>query len=135
MAEETVLYAAVYGDVNAALADLEAFEDLHKADMVGNYDAAVIEKEDGKPHIVKRVDHPRIRVIPELLGSGNLPSNELKDAADQLSEDQAGLVVVGEPTLEKGFDTAITRAASVVKRDFNTATDRLSAELSEGLKH
>jgi hypothetical protein len=39
--------------------------------MIGQYDAAVIDKEGGKPHVVKRTD--RIRVIPEWFGGGTLP--------------------------------------------------------------
>jgi hypothetical protein len=133
MAEETVLYAAVYHDVNDALADLEVFEQLHEDKMIGKYDAAVIDKENGKARIVKRTDHPHIRVIPELLGSGNLPSNELKQQAEKLSPGDAELIVVGEKTLEKGFDRAITRTSSVIKRDFSTAIDKLSHELRQGL--
>ena len=67
-----VLYTAVYDDVDAALADLAAFEPLHKAEMTGKYDAAVVDSKDGEPHIVKRVDRPAVRVIPEWLGSGTL---------------------------------------------------------------
>ena len=102
--------------------------------MIGDYDAAVIDQEDGKPHIVKRVDRPRFRVIPELLGSGALPTNELKDAAAELTADQVGLIVVGEPTLAKGFDKAVTRAAKTAKREFSAATDKLAGQLTEALK-
>ena len=107
MADNTdnmVLYTAVYGDVDSALDDLNALEQLHEADIVGKYDAAVIDLENGKPHIVKRMDRPRIRVIPETFGSGTLPRKELKDAASELTSNEAGLIVAGEPTLEKGFD-------------------------------
>src|SRR5271166_3097631 len=103
MAENSLLYTAVYSDVDAALADLAAFEQLHKAEMVGKCDAAVVDKEDGKPHIVKRVDHPGIRVIPEFLGAGPLPRRELKEAAQELAAGDAGLIAIGEPTLEQGF--------------------------------
>ena len=70
---ENLLYTAVYGKVQDALDDLDAIEQLHKDEIIGKFDAAVIDKEDGKPHIVKRVDHPRIRVIPEMFGGGALP--------------------------------------------------------------
>ena len=66
-----VLYAAVYDGVDAALADLAAFEQLHKAQMIGNYDAAVVDKKDGEPHIVKRVDRPAVRVISRVAGIGH----------------------------------------------------------------
>ena len=131
---ENVLYTAVYSDVNDALDDLEAIEQLREDEMIGKYDAAVIDKEDGKPHIAKRVDHPWYRVIPEEFGGGALPRKELKDAASELTSDQAGLIVVGEPTLEKGFDKAVTRSAKIVKRSLDASTDELTKELQEALK-
>jgi len=50
--ESAVLYTAVYDDIDAALADLAASEQLHKAEMIGTYDAAVVDKKDDEPHIV-----------------------------------------------------------------------------------
>jgi hypothetical protein len=129
-----VLYAASYDSVSAALADLDAIEQLHKDEMIGSYDAAVIDKENGKPRIVKRMDRPRIRVIPEVLGGGTLPRKELKEAAAELTADQAGLVAVGEPTIEKGVDKALTGAAKVVKHTMDATTDEITSELQEALK-
>jgi hypothetical protein len=134
MAENSVLYTAVYSDVNVALADLETLEDLHEDEVIGKYDAAVVDKENGEPHIVKRVDRPRIRVIPELLGSGTLPRRDLKDAAQELGSDQAALIVIGEPTLEKGFDKAVSKADKIVKRDVDVAADQLASEVNEASK-
>jgi hypothetical protein len=129
-----VLYAAAYETVTAALADLDAIEQLHKDKMIGSYDAAVIDKENGKPHIVKRMDRPHIRVIPEMFGGGTLPRKELHDAAEALTANQAGLIAVGEPTIEKGLDKALTGAAKVVKRSVEATTDELTSELQEALK-
>lgn len=134
MAENMVLYTAVYENVTAAMDDLDALEQLHKDELVGKYDAAVIDKENGNPHIAKRVDRPRIRAIPEMFGGGTLPRRELKEAAQELTSDQAGLIVVGEPTLEKGFDKAITRTARIAKRSVDATTDELVSELQEALK-
>jgi hypothetical protein len=129
-----VLYAASYTSVSVALTDLNAIEQLHKDEMIGSYDAAVIDKENGKPHIVKRMDRPRVRVIPEAFGGGTLPRKELKEAAAELTADQAGLVAVGEPTIEKGVDKALTGAASVVKHTMDATTDEITSELQEALK-
>jgi hypothetical protein len=92
MAEEKPLlvYAAAYETVDAALADLDAIEQAHKDELIGQYDAAVIDKEDGKPHVVKRMDRPHIRVIPEWFGGGTLLRKELHEAAEQLTANQAG---------------------------------------------
>jgi hypothetical protein len=127
----SVAYVAVYDDVNSALADLDAFGQLHDDDMIGKYDAAVIDQENGKPHIVKRVDRPSINVLAEIVGKGALPSNELKDAAKSISAGDAALIVVGDPTLEKGFDKAVTRAAKVAKQSFGVDADQLAQDLRD----
>jgi hypothetical protein len=129
-----VVYAAAYESVEAALADLDAVEQLHKDEVIGQYDAAVIDKENGKPHVVKRMDRPHIRVIPEWFGGGTLPRKELHEAAEQLTADQAGLIVIGEPTIEEGLDKAFTKAAKVVKRNVEATTDEITSELQEALK-
>jgi uncharacterized membrane protein len=128
------LYTAVYESVPPALEDLDAIEELHKESIIGKYDAAVIDQEEGKPHIVKRMDRPRVRVIPEMFGGGALPRKELKEAAQELTSDQAGLIVIGEPTIEKGFDKAVTRAARIVKHSVDATTDEIASELKEALK-
>jgi hypothetical protein len=132
--KQMVVYAAAYEAVDAALADLDAIEQLHKDQMIGQYDAAVVDKEDGKPHVVKRMDRPHIRVIPEWFGGGTLPRKELHEAAEQLTSSQAGLIAVGEPTIEEALDKALTKAARVVKRTVEATTDEITSELQEALK-
>ena len=132
--KQLVVYAAAYETVEAALADLDAIEQAHQDEVIGQYDAAVIDKENGKPHVVKRMDRPHIRVIPEWFGGGTLPRKELHEAAEQLTASQAGLIAVGEPTIEKGLDEALTRAAKAVKRMVEATTDEITSELQEALK-
>ena len=135
MAEkDSALYVAFYDSVEAAKADLDAIQQLHEDDIVGKFDAAVVDNEDGKPHIVKRMDRPRVRIIPEELGFGPLSRKELKDAAAELSGNQAALILVGEPTLDKAFDKAVTRAAKTVKQTVDTTTDELARELQGAVK-
>ena len=133
-ADNSVLYTAVYTDLEDAKFDLEALQQLHKDQMVGKFDAAIIDKEDGKPHIVKRVDHPYYRVIPEWFGSGTLPRKELHEAAEALDAGQAALVAVGEPTIADGVERAIIRSAKTFKHDMNIATDDLAKEMTDALK-
>ena len=125
--DTTIVYTAVYDEKTQALADLGALEELHDRDLLGKYDAAVIDKENGKAHIAKRVDKPGYRIIPELFGGGALPRKELHEAANELEGHEAGLIVVGEPTLEKAFDEAITHAVKTAKRSFDTTADELVA--------
>jgi hypothetical protein len=130
----TVVYAAAYGSVSAAQTDLDAIEALHKDKVIGSFDAAVIDQEDGKPHVVKRMDRPAVRVIPEWFGGGSLPRKELHELAEQLSASQAGLIAVGEPTLEEALDKALANADKVVKRTVDATTDEITSELQEALK-
>ena len=133
-AENSLLYTAVYTDLEDAKFDLEALQQLHKDQMIGKFDAAIIDKEDGKPHIVKRVDHPYYRVIPEWFGSGTLPRKELHEAAEALDAGQAALVAIGEPTIADGVERAVIRSAKTFKHDMNIATDELAKEMTEALK-
>jgi hypothetical protein len=132
--ETLVVYAAAYETVEGALSDLEAVELAHEAQMIGKFDAAVIDKENGQPHVVKRIDRPRVRVIPELFGGGTLPRKELHEAAQQLTSNQAGLIAVGEATIGKGLDKAFRNASNVVTRTVQATTDEVSRELQEALK-
>ena len=132
--KQLVVYAAAYETVDTALADLDAIEQLHKDEVIGQYDAAVIDQENGKPHVVKRMDRPHVRVIPEWFGGGTLPRKELHEAAEQLTANQAGLIAVGEPTIEQGLDKAPTKATKVVKRTVEATTDQITSELQEALK-
>jgi hypothetical protein len=128
---ETELYTAVYSNVDDALADLEAVKKLQKDELIGNYDAAVVQDKDGKPTIVKRLDHPAVRIIPETFGGGHLKRKELMDAAKELSGNEAGLILVGEPTLEKAFDKAVTRAIKTVKHTVDVTAEELAKEMKE----
>jgi len=129
-----LVYAATYDSVSDAEADLAAVEQLHKDKMIGSFDAAVIDKKDGKPHVAKRMDRPAIRVIPEWFGGGTLPRKELHEVAQELTDSEAGLIAVGEPTIEKALDKALTKADKVVKRTVDASTDEITSELREALK-
>ena len=129
-----VIYAAAYENVSDATTDLDALEQLHKDKLIGKFDAAVIDKEDDQPHIVKRVDRPWARVIPEWFGGGTLPRKDLHEVAQELTASQVGLIAVGEPTIEEALDKALTGAAKVVKRTVDATTDEITSELQEALK-
>jgi hypothetical protein len=132
--KQMVVYAAAYESLDAALADLDAIGQLNKDESMGTFDAAVIDRYYGQPQVAKRLDRARIRVIPELFGDGALPRKELHEAAEQLTINQAGLIVVGEPTIEQALDKALTKAAKVVKRNVDATTDQITSELQEALK-
>ncbi len=81
------------------------------------------------------MDEPRIRVIPEWFGAGALPRKELREAAEQLTAEQAGLLVVSsEPVIEKEVDKALTGAGRVAKHKVDARIDQVTSELREALK-
>src|ERR1700752_3383634 len=52
-------FAGVYDDVDDAVADYEAIKDLHiEAGLIDAFDAAVIQRTDGKTKIVKKHETP-----------------------------------------------------------------------------
>ena len=129
-----LVYAAIYDSVSDAETALDAIEQLHKDKVIGSFDAAVIDKKDGKPHVAKRMDRPYFRIIPEWFGGGTLPRKELHEAAQELTASEAGLIAVGEPTIEKALDQALTTADKVVKRTVDATTDEITSELQEAFK-
>jgi uncharacterized membrane protein len=60
MAIDTLIaYVGVYGSVEEAEADYQLVKDLHvEAGLIDGYDAAVIERRDGKTKIVKKHETP-----------------------------------------------------------------------------
>lgn len=132
--KQMIMFAASYETVPAALEALDAIEQLHKDKMIGTVDAAVLNKENGKPHIVRRMDRPRVHVIPEQLGGGTMPRKELREAAGQVIANKAGLIAVGEPTIEKGLSKALEGADKMVKRTVNATADEITSELQQALK-
>jgi uncharacterized membrane protein len=133
--DRLVVHVAAFSSVQDAEQALVTIEQLYKNEAVGTLDAAVIVKENGKPHVVKRMDRPRIRVIPEWFGGGALPRKELREAAEQLTADQAGLLVVSsEPVVEKAVDKAVSGAGKVVKHKVDATIDQITSELQEALK-
>jgi len=131
--DRLVLYAAAFGSVTDARGALESIEQLHHDQVIGKYDAAVIDQENGKPHIVKRADRPQYRVIPEWFGGGALPRRELHEAAQQLTADRSGLLVVGEPTIGRAVEKALASASGMVKHEVDATVDEITSELQEAL--
>jgi len=130
---DLVVHVAIYESIDLAKADLDAIEQLHKDDLIGTFDAAVVDKENGKPNIVKRMARPMVQVIPDVMGDdfdALLPYDELHGVASQLSSSEAGLIVVGEPTLDKAFDRVLAKfvAEGVEPGALERAKTRLIAD-------
>ena len=130
--QQMVVYAAAYESENAALDDLAAIEGLHDDKLIGTVDMAMIDLGTASP--TWSGARPRIRFIPEMFGGGTLPRKELVEAAKQLTANQAGLIAIGELTIEQGLDKALAKAVKVVKRNVNATADQITSELQEALK-
>lgn len=131
--EYVVVYAASYPNVAAAEAVLGTIEHLSHAEVNGDYDAAVIAKQGGQPHIVKRLAEPRARIIHEWFGHGELSRKELDDAASELTADEAGLVVIGSAAIEPALDKVFA-GTKVVREEIEATVEQITGELQEAYK-
>jgi hypothetical protein len=129
-----ILHVGAYDAAFHALQDLDALEQLHAAELVGGYEAAVVDMARGRPRVVRSVDHPRVHAVPERLGSGPLPRSALKEAAKQLTGHDAALVVLGESTIAGGLERAMTRAGGVAEHDFDDTPDVIGTTLMEAFE-
>jgi len=132
--ENLELIVGIYDNVDSAKSDLEGIEELHKEDLIGTFDAAITQKHDGKLHVVKRMDRPMVRIIPEVFGFGKLSHKELRQSVDELTEGQYALVVIGQVTVEKAFDKAVTHAANVAKHFIDATADELTQAMQEAAR-
>jgi hypothetical protein len=114
MADNTIVYIGSYDDEDAALGDLDSLEQLRQAEKLGAYDAAVIDAKEDKPRVVKHVHSS------EGAAGERLHQERLEEMAKRLAPGEVQLVVVGEPTLEKGFHAAVTRALTTAKRSLTS---------------
>ena len=159
MADRPVfLYAAIYSDIPDAEADYEAVFDLHAAGVIGTFDSAVIEKEEGKVHVHKTEKPTQhgawtgiavgaiagILFPPSLLGAavvggtaggvvghlrGGLSRGDLKDLGDALDEGEAALIVIGESKIDEQIERATKRAKKVIEKQIDADTDELKREV------
>ena len=132
--EYVVVYAVAYPTVAAARAVLDTIEHPDKDGAVGEYDAAVVEKENGRPHVVKRLDRPHTRILPEWFGGGTLTRKELDEAAQELQADHAGLIVVGSAAIEPALDQVLAGTPKVVRREMEASIDEITSELQAAFK-
>jgi len=139
-ADGTFLYIGTYPDEVAARQDYQIVKELRSEGLVGSYDAAVITKDAaGKVHENKDETATRhgawwgaaagaaVGVIfpPAVLGaaaagaaiggvSGHLAKgmsrSRAKELGDFIDPGQAGLIVIGETTVERAIEDAITGA-------------------------
>jgi hypothetical protein len=130
--EYVVVYAARYPSVDAARAVLDTIGQ-HKHELTRAFDAAVVDKENGQPHVVRRLEHEHPHIIPERFSHSLLTRKELTDAAEELTADQAGLIVVGWATIEPVLDP-IFSGTKVVKEEIEATVEQITSELQAAFK-
>ncbi|MFN8164137.1 MAG: DUF1269 domain-containing protein [Solirubrobacterales bacterium] len=159
MADRPVfLYAAVYDDIAAAEADYEAVFELHAAGLVGTFDSAVIEKEDGKVHVHKTEKPTQhgawtgiavgavagILFPPSIIGTAvaggvaggvighlwkGMSRSDLKELGEALDEGDAALVVIGESKVDEQIEKATKRAKKVIEKEIDAEADELKRQV------
>jgi uncharacterized membrane protein len=164
MADRPVfLYAAVYDDIGDAEADRDAVFDLHAAGAIGTFDAAVIEKEDGKVHVHKTekptqhgawtgiavgavagILFPPSIIAGAIVGGAaggvighlwrGMSRGDLKDLGEALDEGDAALIVIGESKIGEQIERAAKRARKVVEKQLQADADEFRRELEEAEK-
>lgn len=165
MADRPVfLYAAVYDNFADAEADFEAVSELHRAGVIGTYDAAVIEKEEGGKVRVHKTEKPTQRgawtgagvgavvglLFPPAViggaivgaGAGGLVGHlwhgmsrgDLKDLGEELDQGDAALIVLGESRIQEQLEKATRRANKLVEKQIDADGDQLKDEIARAEK-
>jgi uncharacterized membrane protein len=158
------IYAATYGDSQAAYADYDSLLDLHSAHLVGSYDVALVTKDhDGRIHVVKHEKPAQhgawggiavgamvgILFPPSVLGAAavgglvggvgghlrrGISRGDARELGQLLDEGQAALVVIGESRLEEQLDKALTRAEKSIEKEIDADSEEFRRELEEAEK-
>jgi uncharacterized membrane protein len=158
------IYAATYPDAAGAEADYEALLELHRADLVGTYDVALVTRDaDGKVHL-KKHEKPTQHgawggaavgalvgvlfapaVVPAALIGGaiggigghlkkGIPHDTAKELGDVLESGQAALVIIGESKVEEQLDKWLTRAEKSIEKEIKADEKEFEHELEAAEK-
>jgi len=161
----TFLYVATYPDEVSAREDYQIVKGLHSQGLVGSYDAAVVTKDAaGKVHENKDETAARhgawwgvaagaavgILFPPSVLGaaavggviggvSGHLAKGmsraRAKELGDFIDPGQAGLIVIGETTIETAIQEAVTRADKQTIEDLDVKPADIDKTLQAAVRN
>lgn len=164
MADQPVfVFLGAYDDARDAELDYEAVFDLHSAGVIGTFDAAVIEKEDGKVHVHKTEKPTQhgawtgigvgalagILFPPSILGGAivggtaggvighlwrGMSRSDLKELGETLDDGQATLVVIGRSKLGERIEKAAAHARKTSERELKADAGKLDTELQSATK-
>jgi uncharacterized membrane protein len=158
------IYAATYGDRQAAEADYDSLLELHSAHLVGTYDVAMITKDaDGKVHVVKHEKPTQhgawggiavgavvgILFPPSVLGAAavggvvggvaghlrrGISRGDARELGELLDDGEAALIVIGESRVEEQLDKALTRAERSIEKEIDADSAEFKRELEDAEK-
>lgn len=160
MAEKPMfIFLAAYEGEDDAKADYEGLKELHKAGVVGTYDAAIITKDDeGKVHVSKHekpTQHgawtgmavgavvglffPPAVVWEAAVGAGagglighfwrGLSRSDMKEVGDFLDGNEAALIIIGESKLEEKMEKELKRATKRLEKELTADTKAFNKDL------
>jgi uncharacterized membrane protein len=158
------IYAATYGDSQAAYADYDSLLELYSAHLLGTYDVALITKDhDGRVHVVKHekpTQHAAwggiavgavvgILFPPSVLGAAaaggliggvaghlrrGMSRGDARELGELLDDGEAALVVIGESRLQEQLDKALTRAEKSIEKEIDADGEEFRRELEDAEK-
>jgi len=153
------VYAAVYDDEADAFSDLEKFYELALVGAVGKYDTAVITKgEDGKVHVEKHgtgtksgawkgaiaggivgLLFPPTILVGSLVGGatgglagklwGGMSRANLKELGEALDEQETGLIIVGESTVDALIEKTLKKAKKRIRKELKATLKDIEKEI------
>ena len=156
MADRPVfLYAAIYSDIPSAELDYEAVFELHAAGAIGTFDAAVIEKQDGKVHVHKTEKPTQhgawtgiavgavagILFPPAIIGTavvGGVAGGVIghlwkgmsrSDLGEALDDGGAALIVLGESKVDEQIEKATKRAKKALQKQIDADAAELKRQI------
>ncbi len=157
--DDLFVYAAAYDNEADALSDLNSFFDLAAVGAVGKYDTAIITKgADGKVHVEKHgtaaksgawkgaiaggivgLLFPPSILAGSLVGGataglvgklwGGMSRSNLKEIGEALDEQETGLVIVGESTVDALVEKALKKAKKRVRKGLKATRKELEKEI------
>jgi len=63
-----------------------------------------------------------------------MPRGDIKEIGDMLDEGEAGIIFVGESTVEAGIDKLMKKASKVMKKEIQADADAMKKELDQAVK-
>jgi uncharacterized membrane protein len=153
------LFIATYPDEPSAQADYDVVKAMAMIDAIGNFDAAVVTKDDkGKVHVNKDETVTRkaawggvaagavlgILFPPSILASAavlgatggvvghlwkGLSRSDVKELGEFIDEGQAALLVIGDITVSQAMEKAELRAVKEIRKQVNVDLDDLEKEI------